>query len=230
MLKKIFSKAKQFGGFLEETFNKAITFAKENPELTALLVIGTGVALAYGAGAFGTSAALPEIAGTSTIASASAPTAAATIPGISTVGSMTGTAAPYLGPMTAETLATQVPTAAGPGMFGAATEALFGTPARSMATATGMQAVGSIAQAMSAEEQAEQSREEQRRQFEERQKLEREQFESQMAGRRIQFAPSTPKYTPKFTGPSGVIGRAIPRQPTQMTPSQALQLRKTGYL
>jgi hypothetical protein len=210
MLKKIFGK---IGARIKDVVNSAREFVKENPILVSALIITGGL---YAAGAFGAAGVGAGVGTAGAGAAAGAP--AAVTPSLM--------AAPGAVTSAADLAAFGAPTGTGiGGIISGAGEFFAGTPARSTLTAAGLQAVGG---AFGAEEERRMREKEarERRAFEERMFGKRQQAEEE--ARRITFAPTRPRFSTRR--PSGMIAQALPREAIQMTPSQALQLRKTGQL
>lgn len=208
---------KKLGKFLNKNvFDKAEQFVKDHPYITAALVLGGG---AYLAGAFAAPAAAASTAGSTSVAGVS---------GISTVGSMAGagTAAGTVGYGAAATPLVSAPVASGgvTGILGTTAKGagvigstLFGSPTAAAATTAGLSVGG---QMLSAQAQME----EQDRMAKESRDYQTTQFQRQLEAGRVSFAPQA-----RDTA-MGVIRRAYDQKPLQMTPSQALQLRRTNQL
>ena len=137
-----------------------------------------------------------------------------------------GAAGSFVGPPTAAQAAAGAVTGGGAMTAGGSTgilatmkaggagmaETLFGTPARSMLTATALNVGGSMLTAQS-------QMDEQRRIAEEGMQFQREMFGRQAELQKTSYAPT-----------SGILGQQRRAGPVQMTPQEALRMRRTGVL
>lgn len=240
MLKKIFKKV---GSGVKNVFDKAGSWVRKNP-LAAAAIAGTiiwltagggssvvagwfgGSSAATGASVAGAGGALAPVGagvgtGAGTVASAlPATTAALTAPGSAvTAGGLGVTAAQTAAPLVSPIVTGGVSGGGGvtaSGIIGQVAKTLFGSPERTYATATITQAAGNY---LGAEAEIENARERQANQ----QNFDREMFGRGLAAKRTSFvdSPST-----SF----GPLRLARNGSSIEMTPAQALNLRKAGRL